>query len=81
MSDMGNHLWVDTYVICEEKVSSELGSLTRVDFWEGGQEAVENDNLVAMDNAEHFYCRPRIGEGLGNGGVSLSGEFKSRSYR
>jgi nuclear pore complex protein Nup107 len=59
-------------VICKEKVSSELGSLTRADFWEGGQEAVENDNVVAMDNAEHFYCRPRIGEGLGNGGVYRS---------
>jgi hypothetical protein len=32
-------------------------------------------------HAEHFYRRPRTGERLGNGGVSLFGEFKSRGYR
>ena len=32
-------------------------------------------------HAEHFYRRPRTGERLGNGRVSLPGEFKSRSYR
>ena len=30
-------------------MSGELGSLAASSFWEGGQEAVENDNVAAVD--------------------------------
>jgi hypothetical protein len=32
-------------------VSDELSSLASSSFWEGGQEAVENDDVVEMRNA------------------------------
>lgn len=40
-----DHLWAGICIICEEKTSRELSSLSSASFWEGGFDAVEKGVL------------------------------------
>jgi len=36
-----DHLWAEISIICEERASTELASLSSGSFWEGGVDSVE----------------------------------------